>query len=397
MTRFLDTLLRETEAELAELQAQKLGRGLHLPAGVDFSSNDYLGLNRHPDLLLRVTERLRAMAAAPGSSVDAPGTLGAPASRLLGGNTPIHHALETRLAAFKGLECALLFPSGYQANVALLSTLITSRDRVLSDQQNHASIIDGLRLSGAQKVIFPHTSTDAIEKAASQLHTEGRTFLVTESLFSMDGDVPPLDVYAELCRRYDMGLIVDEAHSTGCYGKKRGSGLVEEFGLEDEVVASVSTFGKALGLAGACVTAPRPVVDFLIHRARPFIFSTAPPPALLLALDVALDLLGELPERRHRVHALADQLRAQLRKAGFDCLRSTGPIVPVVLGENAAALEAAEELQAQGLDVRAIRPPSVAHGTARLRISVQASHTEADIDRLASALGQIAHRSVPRP
>lgn len=385
MTRFLDAFLSDTEKRLAGLQAQKLGRGLQLPAGVDFASNDYLGLNRDPVLLERLTERLHATTR---SAAETSPALGAPASRLLGGNSALHHTLEKRLATLKGLEAALLFPSGYQANLALLSTLITRDDRVLSDQQNHASIIDALRLSRAHKVIFAHASADAVEEAAAQPHPGGRTFLVTESLFSMDGDVAPLGAYARICARHDVGLIVDEAHATGCYGEQRSSGLIEEFGIENKILATVSTFGKALGLSGACVAAPRLVVEYLINRARPFIFSTAPPPILLHALDVTLDRLAELPELRVRVQALAGRLRAQLREAGFDCLNSTGPIVPVVLGENRAALEISAGLQAQGLDVRAIRPPSVAEGTARLRISVQASHNETDIDRLTTALIQ---------
>ena len=384
MTRFLEAFLDDAEKRLVGLDAQKLRRNLQLPAGVDFASNDYLGFNRDPVILQRLTERLQELARnTRRTSLTA---LGSPASRLLGGNSALHQALEMRLASLKGLETALLFPSGYQANLALLSTLITRGDRVLSDQQNHASIIDALRLSGAHKVIFPHANAAAVEELAAQPHREGRTFLVTESLFSMDGDVAPLDAYASICERYDVGLIVDEAHATGCYGQRHGSGLIEEFDIEDEILASVTTFGKALGLSGACVAAPRLVVDHLINQARPFIFSTAPPPVLLHAIDVTLDRLAELPELRVNVHTLAGRLRTQLREAGFDCLNSTGPIVPVVLGENRAALETSAALQAQGLDVRAIRPPSVAKGTARLRISVQASHSETDIDRLATAL-----------
>jgi 8-amino-7-oxononanoate synthase len=243
-----------------------------------------------------------------------------------------------------------------------------------------------MRLSGARKVIVPHLDVTALERALMTPHPGGRTFVVTESLFSMAGDIAPLDSYAELTRRHGAELIVDDAHAVGVYGDQRGSGLVEHFGVSDHVLATLSTFGKALGLYGACVAGSRVVVDYLVNRARPFIFSTAPAPFFLAAVETALEIVAAEPERRQRVLSLARRLREALGERGIDCLDSSGPIVPVMVGDNERALEAAEQIRRQGFDVRAIRPPSVAVGTARLRISVHADHTEAQIDALAAIL-----------
>ena len=301
-------------------------------------------------------------------------------------NTPRHQALEQRLSGFKGTEAALVFPTGYQTNLGVLTTLVGSRDRVLSDAQNHASIIDGLRLSGCQKIVFPHLDSAAVEEALIQPHPEGKTFLVTESLFSMDGDVAPLETYAELAEKNEAYLIVDDAHAVGVFGDERGSGLTESCGVEERALAIVSTFGKAFGLFGAFVAGPQLLIDYLINRCRSFIFTTAVPPLLLYGVEAGLDLLDAEPERRKRVCLLADQLRQRFKEAGLDTLQSAGPIVPVVLGKSERALAVAQHLQEKGLDVRAIRPPTVAPGTARLRISVHADHTEQQIDQLAAAV-----------
>lgn len=369
MSPFLD----ELRARLEDLKVEGLHRQLKDPAGIDFSSNDYLGLSKHPALREQLLEALRT------------GPLSSPASRLLRGNTPEHEALEEELARFKETEAALLFPSGYQANVAVLSTLLGPQDRALSDSENHASIIDGIRLSGCEKVVYSHLDADEIEKTLKR-PARGRTFIVTESLFSMAGDIAPLDRYAKLAERHDAALIIDDAHATGVYGEKRGSGLLEEFGIAGRATAIVSTFGKALGLFGAFVAGPGVMIDYLINKARPFIFSTAPPPLLLAAISAALQIAASEPLRRKKVILLAARLRALLRAHGVNCLESTGPIVPVLLGENERALKVAQSVERRGYDVRAIRPPSVALGTARLRISVHADHTEAEVDGLASAI-----------
>lgn len=372
-------LREEWEDRLKKLQAEGLYRRMSLPGGLDFSSNDYLGLSRDARFQLAFLERLQESA---GKSA-----LAAPASRLLRGNTAHHEAVEAQLARFKGTASALLFPSGYQANVGLLSALIDPEDRVLSDEQNHASIIDGLRLSRCKKMIFPHLDWQALERSLAQ-PSSGRTFVVTESLFSMDGDLAPLDRYAELADKYGAYLIVDDAHATGVFGRERGSGLTEQFAVERQATAIVSTLGKAFGLFGAFVAGSDLLIDYLTNRCRAFIFSTAVPPLLLFGIETALDHLSAHPSLRERVCARADRLRRRLGEAGMNTLRSCGPIVPVVLGSNERALQIAEQLQQQGFDVRAIRPPTVAAGTARLRISVHADHSEEDIDKLAEALIQ---------
>lgn len=390
------TLADELAGRLAELTGQGLARALRPAAGLDFSSNDYLGLARDPRLRAALLARLAALP--PGEP------LGAPASRLLRGHTRLHADLERRLAAWKGTEAALLFASGYQANVGLLTAIVEPRDRALSDALNHASLIDGLRLAGCRRVIFPHLDLAAVERELVRPHPEGRTFLVTESLFSMEGDVAPLDRYAELAARHGAELIVDDAHATGLYGAARGSGLCEAYGVERRVAAVVSTLGKAVGLSGAFVAGPRVLVDYLVNRCRAFVFTTALPPLLLHALDAALDRIAAEPWRRRRALDLAGRLRRRLRELGalpaVPATRETpegiaesspgaGPIVPLLLGDNARALAAAERLAALGYDVRAIRPPTVPPGTARLRVSVHADHSEAEIDALAEALAAV--------
>ncbi len=371
----MSSLLQEVESRLEELRLQDQYRQLTVASGLDFSSNDYLGLSQDPAFRAAILGRVSRCS-----------PLTSPSSRLLAGNTHSHLELEQRLRRLKGSEAALLFPSGYQANLGLLSTLIKPGDRVLSDRQNHASIIDGLRLSRCQKAIFPHLDTKAISEALSIPHPQGRTFLVTESLFSMDGDIAPLDVYARMAKQWEAHLIVDDSHALGVFGKERGSGLTEHFGIEGSSAAIVSTFGKALGLYGAFVAAPRPIIEYLVNTCRSFIFSTAVPPLMLSAIQAALDILEREPERRERVLSLANRLRRQLREHGLDTLKSAGPIVPVIVGQNQEAVAAAQRLQDQGLDVRAIRPPTVAPGTSRLRISVHANHRDEDVDRLGAAL-----------
>jgi len=380
----MNDLLRELERELEKIRSQNLYRSLTPPKGLDFCSNDYLGFSRDPKFRTAILEKLE--------QATGPDSVSSPASRLLRGNTSRHQALEQRLSGFKGTEAALIFPTGYQTNIGVFTALVRSQDRVLSDAQNHASIIDGLRLSGCQKIVFPHLDLEAVEEALIRPHPEGKTFLVTESLFSMDGDVAPLATYAELAKKYEAYLIVDDAHAVGVFGEERGSGLTERFGVEKRALAIVSTFGKAFGLFGAFVAGPQVVIEYLINRCRSFIFTTAVPPLLLYGVEAGLDLLDAEPERRKRVCLLADRLRQRFKKAGLDTLQSAGPIVPVVLGKSERALAVAQCLQEKGLDVRAIRPPTVEPETARLRISVHADHTEQQIDQLAEAVEKAVNK-----
>ena len=280
----------------------------------------------------------------------------------------------------------MIFPTGYQANLGVLTALIGPDDRVLSDELNHASIIDGLLLTRATRHIYGHLDTAAVESSLREPWPEGRTFIVTESYFSMDGDVAPLDRLADLADEHDAALIVDDAHATGVFGAERGAGLIETFDVASRVDAVVSTFGKALGAFGAFVGAPAILREWLINRARSFIFTTALPPLVLRAMAAGIEASREQPWRRERACSLAAALRDRLRAAGLDAFASEGPIVPVLVGDNRYAVEVADEIQRRGFDVRAVRPPTVAPGTARLRVSVHADRTDDEIDRLAATL-----------
>ncbi|MEO1086788.1 MAG: aminotransferase class I/II-fold pyridoxal phosphate-dependent enzyme, partial [Acidobacteriota bacterium] len=280
----------ELKDRLRALRGASRLRALELPAGRDFASNDYLGLARDPAFAARLRDRL-------GAALEAAEPLaGAPASRLLRGHTQLHAELEASLAAFKGTEAALLLPSGYQANVGLIQALAGPGDRILSDALNHASLIDGMRLSKAEVFVVPHLDVNAVGRRLAE-DWPGRTFLVTESLFSMDGDLAPLDRYAELCERHGAELIVDDAHATGLFGE-RGSGWVEGLGLERRVLATTSTFGKAFGAAGAFIAGSKTLIRYLVNTCRSFVYSTAVSPLVCHAAAVGLEVIRGEPERR---------------------------------------------------------------------------------------------------
>jgi 8-amino-7-oxononanoate synthase len=296
--------------------------------------------------------------------------------------------VERRFATFKAAEAALYFGSGYAANLSVLTTFVERHDTVFTDAQNHASIVDGIRLSRANRIKFRHCDIDDVARRLRSVPEGTQNFLVTESLFSMDGDFAPLADYAELCHATNTVLIVDEAHAVGVYGP-RGSGWIEHEGCGSRVFLSVDTAGKALGVAGAFVSGPSWATDYLIQRARPFMFSTAPPPALAAALDTSLSLIEDEPDRRRKVRDLSAGLRAALAGRGIDIGRSQSQIIPIFLGDNARARAVAAELQAEGFDVRAIRPPAVPPGTARLRVSVNAKLDDAVLERFASSVQRV--------
>ncbi len=357
---------------LAALEADGLLRALRPPAGIDLSSNDYLNLARHPS----IAERLIEAVAREGC--------GSTGSRLLRGERACFEQVEQRFARFKGAERALYFGSGYLANIAALATLPERGDVIFSDERNHASLIDGMRLSKARTVIVPHNDASALARLVAESDAPVR-FIVTESLFSMEGDVAPLAAYAAICRATGAVLVVDEAHAVGVYGQ-RGTGLLEATDAPRDQCVSINTAGKALGVAGAFVAGPAWVIEYLTQRARPFVFSTAPPPALADALDASLALIAGEPERRQRVLALAAHLRARLAGVGIPAIAGASQIVPIVVGDNERAVAIAGALQRDGFDVRAIRPPSVPPGTARLRVSVNACVSEAQLDRFVDRL-----------
>ena len=371
----LDTFADELRRELDALEAEGRRRRMRPPRGIDLVSNDYLGLADDP----RLIERMRAALAHVGA--------GAGGSRLLRGHHDYFEASEERLAAFSGSEAALLFSSGYAANLGLLTTIMGRDDLVLSDTLNHASLIDGIRMSGARKHVFPHLDLAAVERVLRTPRPR-RTFIVTESVFSMDGDLAPLANLADLADAHGALLVVDEAHATGLYGG-RGSGRVEELGLRQRVLATVHTGGKALGSGGAWISGSRLLCDMLVNRARSFIFSTAPLPVLTAALDAAIEIVQAEPARRVEVHRKAELLRSALRANGADSGASASPIVPVMVGANDDAVALQESLLAAGFDARAIRPPTVPAGTARLRVTVRYPIADEDLSRFARETGRL--------
>ncbi len=368
-----ESLESRIAGRLSELEAAGLMRALKPPSGIDFCSNDYLGLASDP----RIRDRMAAAIQSEGC--------GSTGSRLIRGEREAFSRIERRFAAFKGTEAALYFSSGYAANVGVLSALLEPGDVVFSDALNHASLIDGMRLGRADRVVFPHGDARGLRERIEASPETGQRFIVTESIFSMDGDAAPLKQYAELCRTSGAALIVDEAHAVGLYGA-RGTGLIEAADVSGEVFLSINPAGKALGVSGAFVAGSGMTIQYLIQRARSFFFSTAPPPAIAAGLDAALDVVEMEPERRSRVLQLGRRLRRLLAEAGLDVSAGDSPIIPVILGDNGLAMRVTEAMQALGFDVRAIRPPTVPVGTARLRISVHADLDEAMVDRFALSL-----------
>ena len=348
---------------LSEIEAKGLKRRLASPRGIDLSSNDYLGLARDERLKNAMIEGIRREG------------VGSTGSRLLRGERDCFAAVEKQFAQWKNAERALYFNSGYQANIGVMQTFAEEADVVFSDELNHASLIDGIRLSRAGKVIFRHLDFEDLARSMRETDCAGQKFLVTESLFSMDGDIAPLDQYAALCWETGANLIVDEAHAVGVYGAD-GSGLIEEFGIADEVFLSINTAGKALGAAGAFVAGSDGAIEYLIQKARSFIFSTANVPAVADALKIAIEIAGIESERRARLLYLAKFLRAKLNENNIFVSADNSQIVPIIVGESEKTVRVAEKLQAEGFDVRAIRPPTVPENTSRLRVSLNANLTE---------------------
>jgi 8-amino-7-oxononanoate synthase len=367
---------------LADLDARQLRRRLRVVQGVDLSSNDYLGLAAHPDVRAALEAALHD------------GPHGAAGSRLISGHHPAFDELEAQVAAWQGTEAALCFSTGYALNVGTLSALAQRGDVLLSDALNHASLIDGARLSAAERVIVPHNDVvawdRAMREARARVGAGGLVWAVVESVYSMDGDEAPLADLADLAHRHGVGLIVDEAHATGLFGPQ-GQGRVAALGLRGSVAATLHPCGKALGLAGGLVAGSAHLRDWLLQRARSFVFSTAPPPFLAAGLSAAIRCVQADPARRARPLALADRLRLALT-GHVDTGASTTHIVPVIVGAAARALALEAALAGDGWHARAIRPPTVPEGTCRVRLVLRADLTEADVDRLAADLRRAVAR-----
>ncbi len=340
------------------------------------ASNNYLGLAGDP----RVIAGARA-------ALDAYGA-GAGASRLVTGSLDLHRRLEERIAALKGADDALVFPTGFQANVGTIPALVGPDDVVFSDELNHASIIDGIRLSRARAVRYAHADADALEAAIRDAGPARRRLIVTDTVFSMDGDLAPLPAIVELAERSDCMLMVDEAHATGVLGPN-GAGAIEHFGLEGRVGVVMGTLSKAIGAQGGFVAGQQDLCDYLRTRARGFVFTTALAPAATGAALAALDIVRDEPERRERLHALVARLVAGVRELGFEVLPTDSAVVGVLIGEARPALEAAAALRRERVWAPAIRPPSVPPGTARLRLTVMATHDEGHLDWALRALAGV--------
>jgi len=367
------SLSERWRSTLDDLRSQGRYRSFRLPIGLDFTSNDYLGYGAanwdHREEFLGV------------SGI---------ASRLLRGHHEIWDEVEALLAAWHGSETTLMMTSGYNANEGLIATLAEPGDWVAVDELSHACIIDGLRLARPRKYLFRHNDLNHLEdglKAESAKRPPGREmFVVTESLFSMDGDTAPLPSLVELCERHGAQVIVDEAHSTGCFGDS-GSGCVDAAGLRGRVLASVHTGGKALGLAGAYVCGSRLLKEYLTNRCRHLIFTTALPPAIGAWWRKRIPQVQEDRAGRERLHRNASRFRMSLLARGIDP-PGLHFVVPVMVGSDKASVRAAESLQAAGFDVRAIRPPTVPAETCRLRISIHANHEPSVLDSLAAAVAE---------
>ncbi|MFH1260249.1 MAG: 8-amino-7-oxononanoate synthase [Elusimicrobiota bacterium] len=373
---------------LAELKEKNLYRSLKTIENISgkyfstegkkflhFSSNNYLGLAEHPKLKTAAIKAIEEFG------------FGAGASRLISGNTKLHDQLEKKIAEFKNKAAAIVFSTGYMANLGIISALLGPEDAVVIDRLIHASIIDACRLSRAKMFVYAHCDLIQLEKVLQRTEKFRRRLVITESIFSMDGDIAPLKEIAELTRRYQALLMVDEAHAVGVWGKN-GRGIAEAQGVEDQLDIVMGTLSKALGCLGGYVTGSAELIDFLRNKSRSFIYTTGLPAACAAASLAALEIIETEPQRREGLLVKAKYLRDKLKEAGWDTGNSQTQIIPLIVGEEKKTLQLASFLSEEGIFVPAIRPPTVEAGKARLRISLMSSHTQEDLDRLLELLGK---------
>jgi glycine C-acetyltransferase len=347
---------------------------------INLASNNYLALANHPKLVEATIEATRRYGAGSG------------AVRTISGTMTLHVELEERIAAFKNVEACVVFQSGFAANAGTVSAVLGPEDHVISDELNHASIIDGCRLSKAKIHVFPHKDMPAAEQKLEALkESSGRKLLITDGVFSMDGDIGPLPKLVELAGRYGAIMMVDDAHSSGVLGRN-GRGTVDHFGLHGSVDIQVGTLSKAIGVLGGYVCGSRDLIDYLHHRARPFLFSTSHPPGVAAACLAAFDILENEPERIERLWTNTRRFQANLQAAGFSTGKSETPITPIHIGDAAKAFEFSRELFDAGVLATGIGYPTVPHGKARIRAIVTAGHTPDQLDRAAEIFAAIAKR-----
>ena len=345
---------------------------------IDFSSNDYLGLADHPELKKASKKAIETL----GTSSSA--------SRLLSGDLAIHHELEEKTALFKGKESALVFNSGYQANVGIISALYKAGDAVFCDRLSHASILDGISLSGARLFRFLHNDAGHLESLLKK--TAGKfknSLIVTESIFSMDGDKPPLKEIVSLKEKYGCKIMADEAHATGIFGTD-GSGVVAEQGLTDRVDLIMGTFSKALGSFGAYIAGSGKMIEYLINTCRSFIYSTALPPSVIAANIAALEIVAKEPFRRETLLENAAYFRSELKAKGFE-VKGQSQIVPLILGDTQRAVALSKSLEEKGYEVLPIRPPTVPLGQSRLRFSLTCHHSKETLQELIEQISKAVY------
>lgn len=362
----------------------RLGRGWVRPLDseehlLDFSSNDYLALSEHPEVIAASRKYLEMFGA------------GAGAARLMSGDLEINHLLEQEVAQLKATEAALIFGSGYLANTGIIPALAGRGDLIITDRLSHASIYDGCQLSGSRTLRFRHNDLAHLRQLLQEKRSQFNSCLVVvESIYSMDGDRCPLAELTQLKKEYDFLLIVDEAHATGLYGEN-GAGVIEEENVSTGVDIVMGTFGKALGSYGAYVAGSRELIDFLVNSARTFIYSTALPPAVIGATLAALYLVKTEPQLRRELHEKVAYFKKQLRKNGLQDDLGPTQIIPVMIGDSARALAIAEKLREKHIYVKAVRPPTVPEGTARLRFSITRYHRKEDLKDCARNLASALH------
>jgi glycine C-acetyltransferase len=391
--------LQYLEDELNNLRAQGVYRSLRVLDGeqkaratfdarsvVNLSSNNYLGLTTHPLLRERALEAVRTLGVGSGSV------------RTIAGTMQSHMELERRLAAFKHTEAAVVFQSGFTANAGTVSALLGRDDAIISDELNHASIIDGARLSRATIKVFPHRDVDAARAIVKALPAAQRKLIITDGVFSMDGDLGALPGLCDLADEYDCIMMVDDAHASGVFGRN-GRGTVDHFGLHGRVHVQVGTLSKAIGVLGGYVAGSRALVDFLYHRARPFLFSTSHPPAVTAANIAALDVLETEPQWMERLWENTRFFKSGLQALGLNTGASESPITPVIVGDDAIAMQLSDRLFAEGVFAQGIAFPTVPHGKARVRTIVTATHTRDELqfaldafEKVGSQLGILANQ-----
>ena len=343
---------------------------------LQFSSNDYLGLANHPHLKAAAQEAIENFGSGSG------------ASRLVSGNLELNDKLEKKIADLKGQESGLLFSTGYMANLGIIHAIVGEGDAIFSDQLNHASIVDACRMSKADTKVYPHKDMEALEEVLRQSGRYKQKLLVTDGVFSMDGDIAPLPDLVNLADRHGCMLMVDDAHATGVLGTN-GGGTGEHFGLEDKIDISMGTFGKALGGFGAFAAGDHTLCLFLINRARSLMFTTGLPPAVIASALAALEVLEAEPALREKLRANTRFFRQGIEKLPFTTIKSETPIVPLLIGDADLTMRMGEMLFEKGFFMHGIRPPAVPLGSSRLRITIMATHTEEQLEDALNALGEV--------